>query len=56
MERTVGKLRILLADDHKMIREGLQGLVNGQPDMEVAGEADPCGGRDVARCFSRTSW
>jgi DNA-binding NarL/FixJ family response regulator len=40
MERTVGKLRILLADDHKMIREGLQGLVNGQPDMEVAGEAD----------------
>jgi DNA-binding NarL/FixJ family response regulator len=36
----VDKLRILLADDHKMIREGLQGLVDGQPDMEVAGEAD----------------
>jgi two-component system response regulator NreC len=35
----VNKLRILLADDHKMIREGLQGLVNGQPDMEVTGEA-----------------
>jgi DNA-binding NarL/FixJ family response regulator len=39
MERIVDKLRILLADDHKMIREGLQNLVNGQPDMEVAGEA-----------------
>jgi DNA-binding NarL/FixJ family response regulator len=36
----VSKLRILLADDHRMIREGLQSLVNGQPDMEVAGEAD----------------
>jgi DNA-binding NarL/FixJ family response regulator len=36
----VGKLRILLADDHKMIREGLRSLVNGQADMEVVGEAD----------------
>jgi two-component system response regulator NreC len=33
------KLRILLADDHTMLREGLKLLVNGQPDMEVVGEA-----------------
>ena len=33
-------LRIVLADDHVMLREGLKSLVNAQPDMEVVGEAD----------------
>lgn len=34
------KLRILLAEDHKTVREGIKLLVNAQPDMEVIGEAD----------------
>jgi len=34
------KLRIVLAEDHKMIREALRMLVNAQADMEVIGEAD----------------
>src|SRR5712691_5599746 len=34
------KLRIFLADDHSILREGLRSLVNAQPDMEVVGEAD----------------
>ena len=33
------KLRIFLADDHAVVREGLKALVNAQPDMEVVGEA-----------------
>jgi DNA-binding NarL/FixJ family response regulator len=33
------KLRILLADDHKIVREGLRLLINSQPDMQVIGEA-----------------
>jgi DNA-binding NarL/FixJ family response regulator len=33
------KLRILLADDHKMLREGLRVLLNSQPGMGVVGEA-----------------
>ena len=33
------KLRIFLADDHAIVREGLKALVNAQPDMEVIGEA-----------------
>jgi DNA-binding NarL/FixJ family response regulator len=33
------KLRVLLADDHAVVREGLKALVNAQPDMEVVGEA-----------------
>lgn len=33
------KLRIYLADDHSVVREGLRLLVNAQSDMEVIGEA-----------------
>jgi DNA-binding NarL/FixJ family response regulator len=33
------KLRILLADDHNIVREGLKLLINSQPDMQVVGEA-----------------
>lgn len=32
-------LRVVLADDHAVVREGLKSLVNGQPDMRVVGEA-----------------
>jgi DNA-binding NarL/FixJ family response regulator len=39
------KLRILLADDHKMVREGLRLLIESQPDMRVVGEA--ANGREV---------
>jgi DNA-binding NarL/FixJ family response regulator len=32
-------LRIFLADDHAVVREGLKSLIDAQPDMEVTGEA-----------------
>ena len=32
-------LKILLADDHPIVREGLKTLILTQPDMEVIGEA-----------------
>lgn len=35
----MSKLRILLVDDHAMLRTGLQMVVNSQPDMEVVGQA-----------------
>lgn len=41
------KLRILLADDHKMVREGLRLLIDSQPDMRVVGEA--ANGREVVQ-------
>ncbi|MEN3330271.1 MAG: hypothetical protein V7638_5078 [Acidobacteriota bacterium] len=34
------KLRILIADDHALLRDGLKALVNAQADMEVVGEAE----------------
>lgn len=33
-------IKVLLADDHAIIREGLRSMINAQPDMEVVGEAD----------------
>jgi DNA-binding NarL/FixJ family response regulator len=36
----MNKLRILIADDHQVVREGLKTLVNAQPDMRVVGEAE----------------
>jgi DNA-binding NarL/FixJ family response regulator len=36
----MNSLRIFLADDHTVMREGLKSLVNAQADMNVIGEAD----------------
>ena len=33
-------IRVLLADDHALFREGLASIIAGQPDMTVVGEAD----------------
>jgi DNA-binding NarL/FixJ family response regulator len=32
-------IRILLADDHTLFREGLAGILDSQPDLDVVGEA-----------------
>lgn len=36
----MNNLRVLLADDHAVIREGLKSLINAQPDMNIIGEAN----------------
>jgi DNA-binding NarL/FixJ family response regulator len=33
------KIRVLLADDHQLFREGLANILNAQPDFKVVGEA-----------------
>lgn len=33
-------IRVVIADDHEIFREGLQGLIKKQPDMEMVGEAE----------------
>jgi DNA-binding NarL/FixJ family response regulator len=35
----MGKIRVLLADDHSLFREGMGSILNAQPDFEVVGEA-----------------
>ena len=32
------KLRIILAEDHLTVREGIKLLINSQPDMQVIGK------------------
>jgi two-component system, NarL family, response regulator NreC len=39
------KTRILLADDHSVVRSGFRALLSAQPDLEVVGEAKD--GRDA---------
>lgn len=34
------QLRIILAEDHKTVREGIKMLINSQPDMKVIAEAE----------------
>ncbi len=35
----MNKIRLLLADDHAVLRAGLKALLNAQPDMQVVAEA-----------------
>ena len=34
-----GPIRVVLADDHGIVRAGLRALLNNQPDIRVVGEA-----------------
>ncbi len=45
------RIRILVADDHKMVREGFCHILNSQLDFEVVGEAEN-GEQAVALCES----
>ena len=37
---TAAKLRLILADDHPVVRDGLAAIINQQQDMEVVAEAE----------------
>jgi len=45
------KLRIVLADDHTILREGLRSLLTADPDFEIVGEAQD--GREAVRCVEK---
>jgi DNA-binding NarL/FixJ family response regulator len=46
-----GKIRVLVADDHPMLREGLVAVLGTQPDFDVVGEA--ADGAEVVRLAER---
>jgi two-component system, NarL family, response regulator NreC len=39
MQARTNKIRVMIADDHAILRAGLSMLINSQDDMEVVGEA-----------------
>jgi DNA-binding NarL/FixJ family response regulator len=39
-DRLTSRIRVLLADDHAVLRAGLRALLAGEPDLEVVGEAE----------------
>ncbi|MFB3779298.1 MAG: response regulator [Bryobacteraceae bacterium] len=45
------KTRILLADDHALVRQGFHMILAAEPDMEIVGEA--ANGRDVVELAGR---
>jgi len=46
-ERNNLAIKIVLADDHQIVREGLRTILNREPDLEVVAEADD--GRTTVR-------
>lgn len=34
-----GKIRVLVVDDHRVVRQGLANLLKAEPDIEIVGEA-----------------
>ena len=46
-------IRVLLADDHGVVRKGLRFLLERQPDMEIVGEA--ADGREAVRLTEATN-
>jgi DNA-binding NarL/FixJ family response regulator len=44
-------ITVFLADDHAIVREGLEHILNGQPDMEVVGQAED--GRNAVDAATR---
>jgi DNA-binding NarL/FixJ family response regulator len=48
----VSRIRIVLADDHTLVREGIRTLLGLVPDLELVGEA--ASGRDALRVVAET--
>jgi len=45
-------IRLFISDDHPVVRAGLRGIIEGEPDFEVVGEA--CDGGDMLARIGRT--
>jgi two-component system, NarL family, response regulator NreC len=45
------KKKIVIAEDHTILREGLRALLSSEPNYEIVGEAED--GRDAIRCVEK---
>jgi DNA-binding NarL/FixJ family response regulator len=44
-------IHVLVVDDHEVVRRGLSGFLDGEPDLEIIGEAE--GGREALDLLAR---
>lgn len=49
----MSEYRVVLADDHKLFRDGLERLLNLEPDLEVVGRAD--NGKEALKVVEETN-
>jgi len=49
----MSRIRVLVVDDHTLIRQGIVGLLESQPDIEVVGQAGT--GREAVASFATIS-
>jgi two-component system nitrate/nitrite response regulator NarL len=52
MDKRAHQIRIVIADDHPIFRDGLRRLLESEPDMTVVGEA--CDGREAVKMATET--
>jgi DNA-binding NarL/FixJ family response regulator len=45
------KVRIVIAEDHTILREGLRSLLSSEPNFEIVGEAED--GREAIKCVEK---
>jgi two-component system response regulator NreC len=50
-KKSTGKITILLADDHRVVRQGLRVLLEKEPDFDIVGEAS--NGLEALRCIEK---
>jgi len=50
-KKPAGKITILLADDHRVVRQGLRVLLEKEPDFDIVGEAS--NGLEALRCIEK---
>lgn len=52
-EKSAKKIRVMLVDDHEMVRSGLKNIVNAEPDLKVVAEA--ADGREAIELVQKTA-
>jgi two-component system response regulator NreC len=50
-KKPAGRITILLADDHRVVRQGLRVLLEKEPDFDIVGEAS--NGLEALRCIEK---
>ena len=47
-------IRVLIADDHPIVRQGLELVIASQPDLDLVGQAD--NGAQAVELTKKTNW